>query len=65
MATIIAQVVGGKAQPQTDVQTVGEVRQKLGLAANYSASVNGEPSEDSETLEDGMFLTFAPAVKGA
>jgi hypothetical protein len=65
MALVTAKAVGGQAQALSDVESVADARAKLGLAANYAASINGEPAEDGDQLEDGMFLTFAPQVKGA
>jgi len=65
MAVVTAKVVGGSAQPLQYVSSVADVRSALGLAANYAASINGEPAEDSDELEDGAFVTFAPQVKGA
>ena len=64
MATIIAQVIGGTAKPQT-ASTVGEVKASMNLGDTYQASINGEPVENDTPLEDGNFVTFAAKVKGA
>jgi len=64
MVLITAQVVGGAAKA-LEAATVAEVRAKLGLATNYQAAINGEPAEDTDNLEVGNFVTFAPQVKGA
>lgn len=65
MAKVRAQVSGGSTQLIT-ATTVGEVRKALGLGADYTASVDGEPATDSETLtgeEGDTFVSFAKAVK--
>lgn len=63
MAKVQVQVVGG-AIKQMDIGTVGDVKRSL-EAENYTATVNGEPKEDSYHLEDYEFVSLAPAVKGA
>lgn len=65
MAAVTAKVVGGNAKALEDMESVGDVREALELGSNYAASVNGEPADDSDSLEDGAFVTFAPQVKGA
>lgn len=64
MAFVTAQAIGGKPQLVQDVATVGDIKAKLALT-NYAATINGEPAEDGDELEDGQFVTFAPQVKGA
>lgn len=63
MATVSALAVAGKLQV-IEASTVGELKQKMGLPT-YSASVNGEPMQDHEPLEDNQFVSLAPQVKGA
>ena len=62
---VVAQVVGGKKQVHDDVETVADVRNKMGLASNYTASINGEPASDTSIVDDSDFVTFAESVKGA
>lgn len=61
--TVSCQVVGGKLQLK-EAETIADLKQQLGLT-NHQASINGEPAEDSQGLEEGNFVTFAPKVKGA
>lgn len=63
MAEVVVKVIGGKAQDM-NASTVGEVKQKLN-ALTHTATSNGEPVDDSYSLEDNDFLSLAPAVKGA
>lgn len=60
---VIAQVLGGEKKVLDDVYTVADVKAKLGASA-YTASVNGSPASDSESLEDGDFVSLSQAVKG-
>ncbi len=64
MAQVSAKVAGGSLQIVSNVSTVGDVKRKLG-AEKHTASVNGEPADDSQTLNDDEFVTLAPSVKGA
>lgn len=61
---IKAQVSGGEVKSYDGVDTVGDVRKKLGLNSSYVATVNGEPEDDECELDDYNFVAFAPAVKG-
>lgn len=61
---ITARVLGGGPQILEDVETVGDARKKLKLEKGYAATVNGEPAEDDQELEDYEQVCFAPAVKG-
>lgn len=63
MAKVQAQVVGGDIKAY-DAATVGELKAQMKLT-NYQASVNGEPAEDHEELNDFEFVSFAQQVKGA
>lgn len=63
MAKVQVQVTGGAIQ-QKEASTVGELKTLLGVVA-YTATVNGEPSSDSDELNDYEFISLAPAVKGA
>ncbi len=60
---IIAQVLGGDKKVLDDVNTVGDVKAKL-EATSYTATLNGSPASDDESLEDGDFVSLSQAVKG-
>lgn len=60
---ITAQVLGGQAKPGLSGNTVGEIKSQLGVP-NHSASVNGQPADDSTVLGDYQFVSLSPAVKG-
>lgn len=64
-ANVIAQVVGGEKKVLDNVNTVGDVRAKLGLSASYRASVQGEPQNDDFIVRAGEYVSFSEAVKGA
>lgn len=60
---VTAQVLGG--QPRViEAETVQEAFDLLNLSGNYTASINGEPADLQDELEDYNFVSFAPAVKG-
>lgn len=62
---ITAQVIGGEPQVfDNDLQTVQDAYDALGLEGSYAATVNGEPADMDQELEDFEFVTFSPAVKG-
>ena len=63
MAKVTAQVLGGDPKVLEGMGTVGDVKAKL-QATNHTATVNGEPVEDSYELDDYEFVSLAPAVKG-
>lgn len=60
---ITAQVLGGEAQIGLQAANVGEIKQQLGVP-NHSASVNGQPADNSTVLSDYQFVSLSPAVKG-
>lgn len=60
---IVTQVLGGQKKVLDNVHTVGDVKAQLG-ATNYVASINGETAKDSDTLQDGDFVSLSQAVKG-
>jgi len=64
MAKVQAQVLGGEIKSLADVGTVGDVKDRLQVT-NHTATVNGEPVEDSYELSDYEFVSMSPAVKGA
>lgn len=63
MAKVQVQVTGGAIQ-QKEVGTVGDVKSQY-PGANYTATVNGEPADDSYVLSDYEFITLTESVKGA
>lgn len=63
MPKVNVQVIGG-AIKQIEANTVGDVKTAMD-AGKYTATVNGEPAEDSYVLSDYEFVALAPQVKGA
>lgn len=60
---VTAQVLGG--QPKvTEAADVQDAFNALELNGSYTATINGEPAEMSDVLDDFSFVSFAPAVKG-
>lgn len=47
-----------------DITTVKKAYEKLGLSGNHTATVNGEPAEMDDEIEDGAMVVFAKATKG-
>lgn len=64
MAKVQAKVMGGAIQEFEGVEDLCDVRKKLGLSKDYTATVNGEPEDGDYALEDFQYVVFAPAVKG-
>lgn len=60
---ITAQVTGG-APKIVEACKVCDVKSKLGLSGSYSATVNGQPASEGDTLKDYDFVSFAASVKG-
>lgn len=60
---VIVQPLGGEKKIDETSNTVGEAKAKVGLAS-YTATVNGDSASDDQELEDGDFVSLAPAVKG-
>lgn len=63
MAKVHAQVVGGQIK-EIEANSVAEIKAILN-ASTYTATVNGDPADDSHELSDFEFVSLAPAVKGA
>ena len=61
---ITGQVLGGTAKANLEGDSVQDIYNKLALNGTYTASINGEPADMSDELEDYNFVSFAPAVKG-
>lgn len=64
MANVAVKVLGRDRQFASGVTTVADLKQQVGVNANYTASVNGSPVENDFTLSDDVFVTLAPPVKG-
>jgi sulfur carrier protein ThiS len=60
---VTCQMLGGEAIVLDEVFTVGEVLDELG-AEGYVASVNGNPAEPDDELDDYSYVSASPAVKG-
>ncbi len=59
-----AQVAGGEIKQYRGVDEVSDLREKIGLGKDHTATINGEPAADGDELNDYDFVSFAPAVKG-
>ncbi len=64
MAKVTAQVFGGEPRVFDGQGTVADIKSQLG-AAQHTATINGEPARDSDSLSDFDFVMLAPAIKGA
>lgn len=60
---ITGQIVGGRAQVFNDVETVGDVAEKMGIKDRV-AMVNGETATYDQILNDYEFVTFTDKKKG-
>ena len=62
---ITVQVLGSTARTVSidEVSTVAEAKELMGVP-NYTATVNGEPADDDDVLEEYSFISLSPAVKG-
>lgn len=61
---VTVQVLGGEPTVCDCLSTVEDAFNELGLEGTYSATVNGEPADFSQVLEDFNYVCFSPAVKG-
>lgn len=61
---VTAQVTGGAPKLLDNVRTVGDVKQQMNVTTGYSASVNGDPEDDTYELSDYENVSLAPSVKG-
>lgn len=61
---ITGQVLGGQAKTNLTGRTVKDIYQSLGLNGTYAATINGEPADMDDELDNYSFVSFAPAVKG-
>lgn len=62
MAQITVKVSGGNVK-EMEAETIGEVKETMGLP-NHVATINGEPASDEDELEDFNFVVLSTAVKG-
>jgi hypothetical protein len=60
---ITVQVLGGEAKVIDNVETIADVKRKLGVT-NHSASINGEAADDNDEVSDYSYVTLSPSVKG-
>ena len=62
---VTLQVLGGGSLVCScdEVQTVGAAKAKMAVP-NYVASVNGEPADDEDELQEFSFVSLSAAVKG-
>lgn len=63
-STITGVAPGKKTETYDNVETVKDVRIKMGLGEDYAATVNGEVADDDTELEDFQHVAFAQKVKG-
>ena len=59
----IIRITGQSGIKESSAGTVGELKLELDLN-NYTATVNGEPASDSDSLSDDSVVNFTQAVKG-
>lgn len=64
MAVVMGKVHGGTLVKGITATTVADVVAALNLEGNYTAVVDGEIAELTDTLVDGNFISLAKAVKG-
>ena len=62
MAKVIVKQIGGTPQ-EKEASTVGGLKTSLNLT-NHTATVNGQPANDDQSLNDYDVVHFAQAVKG-
>jgi sulfur carrier protein ThiS len=63
MASVVASVSGGNPK-RVQASTVQGVKEALGLTGNYTAAINGDTANPTDTVSDEDYVTFATAVKG-
>ena len=64
MAKVTVTISGGSPKIVEGVNTISELKQKLGKT-NYLSAINGDPASDEDDLLDGAFVTLSENVKGA
>lgn len=63
MAKVYAKVTGGQVK-EIEAATVGEARNALGLDANYTSAMNGQGTNDSDSVVADSMIVFSAKVKG-
>lgn len=61
---VVGHVIGSDKKVLDEVSTVADVKSKLKIGADYTASLNGQQASDSEEVSAGDYVTFSRAVKG-
>lgn len=61
---VVVRVSGGAQKTLDNVETVGEVKKEMGVDINYTATVNGDPADNDQELNDFEQVDLAPAAKG-
>ena len=61
---IVGQVLGGSPKTGLTAETVQDVFTQLNLSGPYTATIQGEPAELSDSVDDYDQIHFAPSVKG-
>lgn len=61
---VTAQVIGGQPKTLDQCDTVQDALSSLGLEGNFTATVNGDPADLEDSLDDFSFVAFSAAVKG-
>lgn len=60
---VTAQVIGGEPKVFDGVNTVREVKERLGVPS-YTAVVNGDTASDSDSLDDFAHVSLSAPAKG-
>lgn len=63
MAKVVVKILGNSELKEEEANTIGELKQKLGLTT-HAASINGEPADNDSFLTDDSLVSFSQAVKG-
>ena len=61
---VTGQVLGGQPKAGIEADTVQDVYDALGLDGNFTATINGEPADMDDELDEYSFVSFSAAVKG-
>lgn len=61
---ISVSVFGGAQKTALELNTVKDAYNALGLSGNYTATVNGDPADLNQELNDYEFVSFTQALKG-
>ena len=64
MAKVTAQATGGDLV-RKEADTIADLKSQMGIGANYTSMVNGEPATDDYELSDYEQVEFALNAKGA